>query len=65
MKRVKWPLLFYAILAAASIIGIGIAIAEKSLIGVISCIVAVIFIMGMGFKTKKRLRENGELEKEA
>lgn len=61
MKRVKWPLLFYAILAAASIIGIGIAIAEKSLIGVISCMAAVIIIMGIGFKTKKKMVKNGEL----
>lgn len=41
--------------------GIGVAIAEKSLIGIIGCIAAVIVIMGMGFKTKKKMRENGEL----
>jgi len=61
MNNVKWPLLFYAILAAASIVGIGISISEHSLIGGLGCVAAVIVIMGMGFKTKKKMRENGEL----
>jgi hypothetical protein len=61
MNNVKWPLLIYAVLAASSIMGIGIAISEKSLIGTIGCILAVIVIMGMGFKTKRKMRENGEL----
>ncbi|WML27614.1 YlaF family protein [Neobacillus sp. OS1-33] len=61
MKNVKWPLLVYAILAATSIMGIGIAISEKSITGAIGCIVAIVVIMGMGFKTKKRMRENGEI----
>ncbi|MBM7654124.1 YlaF family protein [Neobacillus cucumis] len=61
MNNVKWPLLIYAILAAASIVGIGIAISEKSFIGALGCIAAVIIIMGLGFKTKRKMRENGEL----
>jgi len=61
MKQIKWNLLMCAILAAACIAGIGIAIAEKSIIGVVGCIVAVILVMGFGFKTKKRMRENGQL----
>ncbi|WP_160720252.1 YlaF family protein [Bacillus sp. USDA818B3_A] len=61
MNNVKWPLLFYSILAAASIVGIGIAISEQSLLAALGCILAVIVIMGMGFKTKKKMRENGEL----
>lgn len=61
MNRVKWPLLIYAILAALSIMGIGVAIAEKSLLGVVGCIAAVIVIMGLGFTTKKKMRERGEL----
>jgi FtsH-binding integral membrane protein len=61
MNRVKWPLLIYSILAALSIMGIGVAIAEKSLLGVIGCIAAVIVIMGLGFTTKKKMRERGEL----
>jgi len=61
MKNVKWSLLVYAMLAAASIMGIGVAIGEKSIIGALGCIVAIIIIMGMGFKTKRKMRENGEL----
>ncbi len=61
MNKLKWPLLIYAVLAASSIMGIGIAISEKSLIGTIGCILAVIVIMGLGFKTKRKMRENGEL----
>ncbi|MFZ7942152.1 MULTISPECIES: YlaF family protein [Bacillaceae] len=61
MKNIKWSLLFYAILAASFIMGIGIAIGEQSLIGAIGCIFALIVIMGMGFKTKRKMRENGEI----
>lgn len=61
MNKVKWPLLVYAILAAASIMGIGIAISERSLIGAIGCIIAIVVIMGMGFTTKRKMRENGQL----
>ncbi|MGZ4159732.1 MAG: YlaF family protein [Neobacillus sp.] len=61
MKQIKWIFVVYAILAASSIMGIGIAIAEKSFIGALGCIIAVILIMGMGFKTKRKMRENGEL----
>jgi hypothetical protein len=42
-------------------IGIGIAIGERSVIGVIACIAALVFVMGFGFKTKKKMREAGEL----
>jgi FtsH-binding integral membrane protein len=61
MKQIKWNLLAFAILAAACIAGIGMAIAEKSILGAIGCIIAVILVMGFGFKTKKRMRENGQL----
>ncbi|WP_026574740.1 YlaF family protein [Bacillus sp. UNC438CL73TsuS30] len=61
MKQIKWTLLLYAILAAALIAGIGVAIAEQSIIGTLGCIIAVILVMGLGFKAKKRMRENGQL----
>lgn len=61
MKQVKWTFLVYAVLAAACIMGIGIAIAEKSVIGVMGCVIGIIAVMGLGFKTKRRMRENGEL----
>jgi hypothetical protein len=61
MKNIKWIFVLYSVLAAAGIMGIGIAISEKSILGVIGCIVAVFIIMGFGFKTKAKMRSNGEL----
>lgn len=61
MKEIKWIFVVYSILAAACIMGIGVAIAEKSILGTLGSIIAVVLIMGMGFKTKKKMRENGEL----
>ncbi|MDP4103398.1 MAG: YlaF family protein [Bacillota bacterium] len=61
MKQIKWVFLIYAILSAASIIGIGVAVAEKSIIGTISCLIALTLIMGLGFKRKAQMRRNGEL----
>ncbi|MDQ1146858.1 MAG: YlaF family protein [Bacillus sp. (in: firmicutes)] len=61
MNQIKWPMLVYAILAAVCIMGIGIAIGEQSIIGAILCVVGCFVIMGLGFKTKKKLREEGKL----
>ncbi|WP_442599350.1 YlaF family protein [Neobacillus sp. D3-1R] len=61
MNQIKWPFLFLAILAAMAIMGIGVAIGERSLIGIFACILALVFVMGYGFKTKKKMRENGKL----
>ncbi|MDQ0215188.1 hypothetical protein J2S13_001588 [Oikeobacillus pervagus] len=61
MKEIKWVFLLFAVAAAMSIIGIGIAIAERSTIGIIACIIALFVIMGQGFKTKKKMREQGNL----
>jgi Family of unknown function (DUF5325) len=61
MKKIKWVFVVYAILAAMSIMGIGVAIGEKSIIGVIGSILALIVIMGLGFKTKAKFRASGEL----
>jgi hypothetical protein len=61
LKQIKWPLLFFAFAAASCMIGIGIAIGERSIAGTIACIVALVFVMGFGFKKKKKMREAGEL----
>ncbi|MBP2239977.1 putative membrane protein [Cytobacillus eiseniae] len=61
MQNIKWPLLAFAIVATICIMGVGIAIAEESVVGILACILVLIFIMGFGFKTKKKLRENGSL----
>ncbi|KUP08800.1 hypothetical protein Q73_04820 [Bacillus coahuilensis m2-6] len=55
MKNIQWIFVLLACLAAASIMGIGIFISEGSLTGVLLSIVALIFIMGFGFMTKKKV----------
>ncbi|EFV79258.1 hypothetical protein HMPREF1013_00492 [Bacillus sp. 2_A_57_CT2] len=61
MDKIKWPLLAFAIGAALCMMGIGVAVAERSIIGMIIAIIALIFVMGYGFKTKRKMREDGLL----
>jgi hypothetical protein len=55
MKQIKWLFLLFAILACACMVGIGISIAERSNIGIITCIVATVAVFGIGFSSKKKL----------
>ncbi|OLS41958.1 YlaF family protein [Bacillus sp. MRMR6] len=61
MNNIKWIFILYAVLTAIFIMGIGIAIGVQSVVGVIGCIIAVILVIGLGFKTKAKMRTNGEL----
>jgi hypothetical protein len=61
MNQIKWIFIVYAVLAAACIMGIGVSIGEKSILGVLASLIAVVAVMGMGFKTKAKMRANGEL----
>lgn len=61
MTGIKWNFLFLAVLAAFSIVGMGISLGEKSLLGMLVCFVVLVSVMGYGFKTKKKLRESGKL----
>lgn len=61
LKEIKWPFLALAIVATLCIMGIGIAVAEESIIGILTAIITLIIVMGFGFKTKKKMRENGTL----
>lgn len=58
MKQIKWLFLLFAILAAACMVGIGISIAERSVIGIILCILATVAVFGIGFSSKKKLLGN-------
>lgn len=62
MKNIQFTFLGFAVAAAIAIMLIGIFIAESSIIGAISAIIALIVIMGLGFSTKKKMRENGKLK---
>ncbi|WP_226665915.1 DUF5325 family protein [Metabacillus litoralis] len=59
MKLGKWIFLVLSMLAALSMIGIGIAVSERSILGIILAIIALTVIMGSGFVLKKRMREKG------
>ncbi|KXG10406.1 DUF5325 family protein [Anoxybacillus rupiensis] len=61
MKSFQPIFLLFAILAASSIMAIGIFIAEQSVIGIIISFLIFIIIMGTGFAVKKRKRQKGTL----
>ena len=61
MKEIKWVFVFYAIITAAAIIGIGVAIGERSILGIFIYTLLTIMIMGSGFKKKSKMRSEGKL----
>ncbi|MBS4217891.1 YlaF family protein [Bacillus sp. FJAT-49711] len=61
MSGIKWNLLLLATLGVFSIIGMGISIGANSYTGMIVCFILFVAIMGYGFKTKKKMRDNGEI----
>jgi Family of unknown function (DUF5325) len=61
MKNIKWIFVLFAVLAALSIMGFGIAISAKSLVIAILSLIILIVVMGLGFTTKKKYREEGKL----
>ncbi|MEK3887112.1 DUF5325 family protein [Bacillus sp. FSL K6-3431] len=61
MNNIKWNLLLLATLATFSIIGIGFSIGAKSIASASISILCLIGIMGYGFITKKKMRDEGKL----
>lgn len=59
MSQIKWPFLFLALAAVICLMGTGIAVSYRSVIGIIFSIIAFILVMGFGFVTKKKMRESG------
>jgi hypothetical protein len=61
LKDIKWVFVLYSLAAVAAMCGIGIAVGMRSIPVAIIAILALIFVMGNGFKTKKKMREQGIL----
>ncbi|MCM3742705.1 YlaF family protein [Sporosarcina luteola] len=61
MKDIKWVFVLYSLAAVAAMCGIGIAVGMRSVPVAIIAAIALIFVMGNGFKTKKKMREQGIL----
>lgn len=61
MKNIKWIFMVYAILAAVSLGSVGIAIGERNTVGMVLAFILFAVVMGLGFKTKRKMRENGQL----
>ncbi|MFD2213010.1 MULTISPECIES: DUF5325 family protein [Bacillaceae] len=59
MKQGKWIFLVLAVLAALFMIGIGVAVGERSILGIILAIIGLNAVMATGFIMKKRMREKG------
>jgi hypothetical protein len=58
LKQIKWLFLVLAVIAASCMIGVGIAVAQRSMIGIISFIVATVACFGIGFTLKSKLLKN-------
>lgn len=61
MKEIKWLFLFYAVGTTVSLAGVGIAFAERSMVGVVTCMFLAITLIGVGFMTKKKMRKKNLL----
>ncbi|WP_324606979.1 YlaF family protein [Metabacillus indicus] len=61
MKSGKWIFFLLAFTAAASMVAVGIAVGERSIIGVVLSLLALTGAMGFGFATKKKMRDKGML----
>lgn len=61
MKKINVLFLGLAIVTVISLMSIGVAIAERSILGIVFAMTATILIMGFGFMLKKRMREANKL----
>lgn len=61
VKDRKWIFLFYAVLAVLAMAGIGFSISLRNAALGFFFLVFLFFIMGIGFQTKKKWREEGKL----
>lgn len=61
MNKAKIVMFIFAVAAILSMVSIGYAIAAQTIFGIILGIVALCVVMMMGFKLKRKFREQGLL----
>ncbi len=61
VKNIKWVFVLYSLAALLAMVGIGLAVGLRSILGIFVSVLLLIVIMGMGFKKKKEMREAGLL----
>jgi len=61
VKNIKWIFALYSFAALFAMFAIGISVGLRSVIGILLSILLLIFVMGFGFKTKKKYRDQGLL----
>ncbi|TMU87929.1 hypothetical protein FGG79_07415 [Bacillus sp. BHET2] len=61
MGNIKWIFVLFSVLAAVSLMGIAVSISLQSFLLAGASIICLFIVMGFGFKTKKKYREEGKL----
>lgn len=61
INNTKWIFVLYSLAAILAMVGIGLAIGLRSVLGIFAAILLLCLVMGMGFKKKKEMREAGLL----
>ncbi|GIN74434.1 hypothetical protein J14TS2_49090 [Bacillus sp. J14TS2] len=61
LSRIRWDFLLLAMIAAFSIMGMGICLAENSWLGIALCFIVLCIAMMYGFKKKKKLQKEGNI----
>ncbi|WP_096199201.1 DUF5325 family protein [Bacillus sp. FJAT-45350] len=61
MKKENIMFLLLAVITVICIMGIGIAVAERSLLITLLSLIGIFIATGLGFNLKKKLRESNEM----
>jgi len=61
VKNIKWVFVLFSVLALLSMFAIGVSVGLRSVPGILASILLLIVVMGFGFKTKKKMRDQGFL----
>lgn len=59
--NIKWVFVIYSLAAIGAMVLIGVAVALRSIPGMLLSVLLLLVIMGFGFKRKKEMRDAGVL----